>query len=174
MLHAAGAPQPGQTVLVHGAAGGVGTILVQLAKQLGLRVVATASPGSRAHLLALGADLVIDRLAERFEERVENADLVIDLAGSDAPDRSWGVLRAGGTLVSAVRPDIAAPRADGRQGIWFQMQPDGAVLARLAEAVARRALSVTISETVSLADLPQALERNRTGHAPGKAVVAFA
>jgi NADPH:quinone reductase-like Zn-dependent oxidoreductase len=170
MLHAAGAPEPGQTVLVHGASGGVGTLLVQMAKQLGLKVVATASPSSRAHLLALGVDTVIDRVAEKFEDIVTDADLVIDLAGADVPDRSWSVLREGGTLVSSARFDIAAPRNDGRRGIAFMMQPDSERLGRIAEAAASGGLSVTISETMPLSAVPAAVERNRTGHGPGKAV----
>jgi len=173
MLHAAGSPKAGETVLVHGAAGGVGTLLVQMAKQLGLRVVATASSASRPHLMALGVDIVIDRSAEKFEQIVKNVDLVIDLAGGDAPDRSWPVLREGGTLVSAARFDIAAPRTDGRRGIAFQMQPDSDRIRRIAEATASGELTMTISETVPLSALPAAIEQNRTGHGPGKAVADF-
>ena len=170
MLHAAGAPKPGQTVLVHGASGGVGTLLVQLAKQLGLTVIGTASPSSRGHLLGLGVDIVIDRVGEKFEHITKDADLVIDLAGADAPDRSWRVLREGGALVSSARFDVAAPRSDGRRGIAFMMQPDTARLSRLADAAASGDLSVTISETVPLSAVPAAVERNRIGHGPGKAV----
>ena len=115
MLHAAGTPKAGGTVLVHGASGGVGTLLVQMAKSLGLNVIATASASSRQHLLDLGIDAVIDRFAEKFEHKVSSVDLVIDLAGGDAPDRSWQVLREGGALVSSARFDIAAPRTDGRR-----------------------------------------------------------
>jgi len=171
MLHAAGTPQPGGTVLVHGAAGGVGTLLVQMAAQLGLNVIATAAARSQSHLHALGVATVIDRLTERFEDRVGEVDLVIDLAGGDAPDRSWPLLRAGGTLVSAVRFDVAAPRTDGRHGIAFMMQPDGERLQRIGAAVATGQLSATIAETVPLGGVPAAVERNRTGHGPGKTVV---
>jgi len=170
MLHAAGAPKAGGTVLVHGAAGGVGTLLVQMAKQLGLKVIATASATSQSHLLALGVDTVIDREAQKFEKIAKNVDLVIDLAGADAPDRSWTVLREGGALVSSARFDVAAPRTDGRRGIAFQMQPDSARLQKLAEAVVSGELSVTISQTVPLSAVPVAVERNRTGHGPGKTV----
>lgn len=173
MLHAAGAPEAGNTVLVHGAAGGVGTLLVQMARQLGLEVIATASPGSAQHLSDLGVSTVIDRTSERFEEHVSGVDLVIDLAGGDAPERSWAVLREGGAMVSAVRFDIAAPRADGRRGIAFMMQPDSERLVLLAEAVASGSLTVTIAETVPFADIPSAIERNRVGHGPGKIVADF-
>jgi N-ethylmaleimide reductase len=170
MLHAAGTPKAGETVLVHGAAGGVGTLLVQMAKRLGLKVIATASATSRSHLLALGVDMVIDREAQKFEDIVKNVDLVIDLVGADVPDRSWQVLRASGALVSSARFDVAAPRTDGRRGFAFQMQPDSERLRKIAEAAAAGELSITISETVSLSDVPTAIERNRTGHGPGKIV----
>ena len=171
---ATGGAKAGDTILVHGASGGVGTILVQLAKQLGARVVATASASSHTYLATLGVDQVIDRQAERFEHLVSDVDLVIDLVGGEVPDRSWPVLREGGVLVSIARFDIGAPRPDGRRGTPLRMQPDAAKLAELAAAVAAGALTVTIAETVAPEDLPAAIERNRLGHAPGKAVVSFA
>ncbi|MET0439000.1 MAG: NADP-dependent oxidoreductase [Devosia sp.] len=174
MLHAAGAPKAGNTMLVHGAAGGVGTLLVQMAKQMDLNVIATASPSSRQHLLDLGVTTVIDRVTETFEDMVSGVDLVIDLVGADAPDRSWSVLREGGTMVSAARFDIAAPRTDGRHGIAFMMQPDGERLAAIVRAVADGQLNATIEETVPFAAIPAAIERNRTGHGPGKTVADFA
>lgn len=173
MLHAAGAPKADGTVLVHGASGGVGTLLVQMAKQLGLKVIATASPSSRQHLLDLGVSTVIDRVNEKFEDKVSSVDLVLDLAGADTPDRSWSVLREGGAIVSSARFDIAAPRSDGRRGIPFQMQPDSERLAAIAGAVVDGRLKVTIHETVPLARIPDAIERNRTGHGPGKTVADF-
>jgi NADPH:quinone reductase-like Zn-dependent oxidoreductase len=174
LLHAAGAPKAGDIVLVHGASGGVGTLLVQMASQLGLNVIATASLSSRPHLLDLGVSTVIDRVNDRFEDKVSNVDLVIDLAGTDAPVRSWAVLRDGGAMVSSARFDIAAPRTDGRRGIPFQMQPDSERLAVIAGAVAKGQLRVTIEETVPLSGIPAAIERNRTGHGPGKTVADFA
>lgn len=170
MLRAAGTPKTGETVLVHGAAGGVGTLLVQMAKHLGLEVIATASATSRSHLLSLGADNVIDRETQKFEDIVKNIDLVVDLVGASIPDRSWQVLREGGALVSSARFDVAAPRTDGRRGFAFQMQPDSERLGKIAEAAASGELSVTISETVPLSAVPAVIERNRTGHGPGKAV----
>ena len=173
MLHAAGAPKAGGTVLVHGASGGVGTLLVQMARQLGLTVIATASPSSRQHLLDLGVTTVIDRVGEKFEDKVSNVDLVVDLAGADAPDRSWPVLRDGGAMVSSARFDISAPRTDGRRGVAFMMQPDSDRLAAIGDALAAGQLKVTIDETVPLSGVPAAIERNRTGHGPGKTVADF-
>jgi NADPH:quinone reductase-like Zn-dependent oxidoreductase len=173
MLRAAGDLIPGKHVLIHGASGGVGGLAVQMAKAAGLRVSATASASSGAHVARLGADLVIDRHAERFEELVGGVDLVLDLVGGDVVDRSWALLPDGGALVSSVRPDVAAGAPMNKRGLWFMMQPDGAALANVLQAVADGRLSATIAETVGLADLPAAIERNRTGHAPGKAVADF-
>lgn len=170
-LLAAAAPLPqGATLLVHGASGGVGTVLVQFAKQRGFRIIATAAASSHPHLLALGVDRVIDRHAERFEDVAGPVDLVVDLVGGDAPDRSWALLPEGGAIVTIVRFDIAAPRADGRRGIAVQMKPDTAGLAALAAEAAAGRLSLTIAETVPFSGLPDAIERNRLGHAPGKLV----
>jgi NADPH:quinone reductase-like Zn-dependent oxidoreductase len=173
MLRAAGDLIPGKHVLIHGASGGVGGLAVQMAKAAGLRVSATASASSGAHVARLGADLVIDRHAERFEELVGGVDLVLDLVGGDVVDRSWALLPEGGALVSSVRPDVAAGAPMNKRGLWFMMQPDGAALANVLQAVADGRLSATIAETVGLTDLPAAIERNRTGHAPGKAVADF-
>lgn len=174
MLHAAGAPKAGDTVLVHGASGGVGTLLVQIAVQhLGLKVIATASAESRQHLLDLGVSTVIDRVNEKFEDVVSDVDLVIDLAGGDVADRSWQVLREGRAIVSAARFDIATPRTDGRRGIPFQMQPDSERLSAIAAPVAAGKLKVTIDQAVPFAAIPGAIERNRTGHGPGKIVADF-
>jgi len=167
----AGGLRAGQTVLIHGAAGAVGGFAVQLAKARGATVVATASASSRAHVLALGADTAIDYRAERFEARVRDVALVLDLVGGDVPARSWSVLAPGGALVSTVVPDIAAQAPEGRRGEFLMMRPDAEALAALADAVARGALRSTIAETVAPAALSAAIERTRTGHAPGKLVL---
>ncbi len=167
----AGGLRAGQTVLIHGAAGAVGGFAVQLAKARGATVVATASASSGAHVLALGAATVIDYRAERFEERVRDADLVLDFVGGDVPARSWDVLAPGGALVSTVVPEVAAHTPAGRRSEFLMMRPDADALAALIDAVARGALRSTIAEVVAPAALDAAIERTRTGHAPGKLVV---
>ena len=170
VLEAAGPLQSGNRVLIHGAAGGVGGFAVQLARVAGAEVWATASAGSRDHVLGLGADRVIDREAQRFEDEVADVDLVLDLVGGDAVERSWGVLKEGGVLVSTVRPDVVAQAPAGKRGLWFMMRPDAARLQKIADAVAAGSLRSTLAEVVRFNDLPAAIERNRTGHAPGKIV----
>jgi NADPH:quinone reductase-like Zn-dependent oxidoreductase len=90
----------GQQVLVHGAAGGVGTIAVQLARWRGARVTGTASAANRDFVRSLGADQVIDYRAERFEDVVRDVDVVFDTVGGETLERSWGVLKPGGRLVT--------------------------------------------------------------------------
>lgn len=173
-LRAAGPLLAGQQVLIHGAAGGVGGFAVQFAKAAGAVVLATASATSRAHVLALGADRVIDRHAERFEEQVRDVDLVLDLVGGDALDRSWQVLAEGGAIVSTAAPDIGARAPAGRRGLWFQMVAHRQQLSEIAAMVAAGTLRSTIARVIGIGGLAQAIEETHRGHAPGKVVVDFA
>src|SRR5215210_3698836 len=118
---------PGQTVLIHGAAGGVGSFAVQIAKAHGARVIGTASSSNLAFLNDLGVDEAIDYNATRFEDVVSDVDIVLDTMGGDTQERSWQVIKPGGVLVSlmgfspkdveaaagrGVRAEMVAQRAD--------------------------------------------------------------
>src|SRR5262245_57956580 len=92
--------QPGETVLVHGGAGGVGVYAIQLAQLHGARVIATASAKNRDFVEDLGAGQVIDYTTSRFEELVHAVDVVFDAVGGETLDRSWSVLGDGGRLVT--------------------------------------------------------------------------
>jgi NADPH:quinone reductase-like Zn-dependent oxidoreductase len=94
----------GRKVLIHGASGGVGSFAVQLARWRGAHVVATASVRNFGFLQGLGVEDVIDYATEQFENRVQDADIVLDLIGGDTLERSWGILRRGGVLVPTVAP----------------------------------------------------------------------
>src|SRR5256886_5184423 len=94
----------GQTILIHGAAGGVGVFAVQLARWTGAQVIATASARNRDFLCELGANEIIDYTTTRFEEVVHDVDLVFDLVGGDTLVRSWQVVKPGGVLVSVASP----------------------------------------------------------------------
>lgn len=172
-LRAAGELHPRQRVLIHGAAGGVGGFAVQFAKAAGAVVVATAATTSVAYVLSLGADEVIDYHTERFETRATGMDLVLDLVGGEILDRSWQVLAPGGAVVSITAPDVAARAPAGTRGIWVSMEPDADRLRQIAGDVAAGRLRSEIAEVDGIAGLPAALERSRTGHAPGKIVVDF-
>ncbi|MBB3213896.1 N-ethylmaleimide reductase [Herbaspirillum sp. Sphag1AN] len=170
-LFDAGQLQRGQTVLIHGAAGGVGSFAVQFARQAGARVVATAQGVNAGYVSGLGADLVIDYRADNFWEHSGQVDLVLDLVGGETLARSWQVVAEGGLIVSTAAPEIMGLIPHGKRGKWFQMQPDAQRLAHIAAMVADGRLLVRVSEVAGLEDINDAIERNKSGHGPGKTVV---
>src|SRR4051812_32480887 len=112
--------KPGQTVVIHGAAGNVGAYAVQMARRTGVRSIATAATGDISFVRSLGADTVIDFHTQRFEEQVTGADAVIDLVGGETQTRSFTVLRPGGKLISAVSPpDQQLAQAHGVEAAFF-------------------------------------------------------
>jgi NADPH:quinone reductase-like Zn-dependent oxidoreductase len=104
----------GETILIHGGAGGVGGFAIQIAKHRGARVVSTASPANHDYVRRLGADRVIDYRAQDFTHEVAGCDAVLDTVGGDVTLRSFAVLRPGGRLasVAAGARAPASPRAD--------------------------------------------------------------
>lgn len=173
-LHLAGEPRPGMRVLVQAAAGGVGSFAVQFARAAGATVIGTASAKNHGYVRGLGAHEVIDYHTERFEDRTHDIDLVLDFVGDDTLTRSWGVLAPGGAIVSTAAPDIAARTPPGARGLWLMTQPDPLRLEHIAQDVAAGRVQSAIAEVFGRAELPAAVERNRTGYAPGKIVVDFA
>src|SRR5215472_2941971 len=121
----------GQRVLIHGAAGGVGTFAVQLARWRGARVIGTASAANLDFVRSLGADEVIDYRAARFEDVVRDVDVVFDAVGGETLDRSWKVLRPGGRLVTIV--EVEKPADDRGRAAFFIVEPS----ARQLDEVAR-------------------------------------
>lgn len=172
-LHLAGPVGPGRRVLIHGAAGGLGAFAVQFANRAGAFVVATAAGRDADLVRGLGADLVIDYRTQRFETVVNGIDLVLDYVGGEVLDRSWQVLSGTGVVVATTSPEILARTPAGRRGLWFIMKPDAPLLEQLALQVARGELQARVGEVVPFADLPAAIERNRSGASHGKAVVDF-
>ncbi|MFJ8017046.1 NADP-dependent oxidoreductase [Streptomyces sp. NPDC096339] len=164
----------GTRVLVHGAAGGVGSAAVQIAKQLGAEVVATAGGGSVALVRELGADRVIDYRAEKFDEVVSDVDVVLDTIGGETQERSFAVLRTGGTLVSIV--PIAD--AEARKARWnvearsFFMRPHGEQLAHLAGLVESGRLRPIVETVFPLDEASEALQKVERGGARGKTVIS--
>ncbi|MDQ0893963.1 NADP-dependent oxidoreductase [Agromyces ramosus] len=118
----------GQTVLIHGAAGGVGSIAVQLAREVGARVIGTGRSSDRDTVRGLGADEFVDLQSDRLED-IGQVDVVLDVIGGDVFDRSLSVLRPGGRIVTIAGP---APRQpENGQAIFFVVEPDRARLADL-------------------------------------------
>jgi NADPH:quinone reductase-like Zn-dependent oxidoreductase len=163
---------PGQHVLVHGGAGGVGAYAVQLAAVHGARVTATASARNLAFVTGLGADQAVD-YSGRFEDHVRDVDVVVDPVGGSTTARSWPVLRSGGTLVAiAEEPDPGhGGRADVR-GVYFVVRPDAGQLRELSSLIDNQRLRPVASLVFELSDLAEAFRAQRGTRPPGKVVVS--
>ncbi len=166
----------GMTILIHGAAGGVGSLASQIAKHLGARVVGTASGAEDiAYLKSFGVDEVIDFKRERFEQKVNQVDAVVDLVGGDTLARSYAVVKKGGVLATTVQKidEPAAKRADIR-GIQVMMKRNASDLAELAHLVDQGFLKPRLGATLSLAQAKRAQELSETGQTRGKLILKVA
>src|SRR6266550_254176 len=163
----------GQTVLIHGAAGGVGVFAVQLARWAGAQVIATASARNRDFLRELGASAVIDYTTTRFEEGVHDVDLVFDLVGGDTLQRSWQVVKQGGMLVSVVspRPSFAEAKAHGVRPVWFIVEPNREQLIQIGALIDAGRIRPIIDTVLPLSQARQAYEQGTRGHTRGKTVL---
>jgi NADPH:quinone reductase-like Zn-dependent oxidoreductase len=165
----------GQEVLVHGAAGGVGTYAVQVAVHLGARVTATARQKDQDFVRGLGAADVVDFEHDRFEDRVRDVDVVLDLVGGQTQARSWEVLRTGGVLVSiAVPPDPSVAAQHQARGVYFIVTPDRDQLATIAHLVDNGRLTPVVDRVLPLADARTAYAGLPAGHRRGKVVLHVA
>ncbi|WP_433182135.1 NADP-dependent oxidoreductase [Actinoallomurus sp. CA-150999] len=156
----------GQTVLIHGAAGGVGSIAVQLAREVGAMVIGTGRAADREIALGLGVDLFLDLQADRLEDAGE-VDVVFDVIGGEILDRSTALVRAGGTLVTIATPPKVQPKA-GR-AIFFVVEPDRARLADLAQRVRDGRLKPIVGAVLTLPEAPSAFAPGR--RTPGKTII---
>ncbi|WP_328891631.1 NADP-dependent oxidoreductase [Streptomyces sp. NBC_00316] len=156
----------GQTVLINGAAGGVGSIAVQLARDVGARVIGTGRASDRDRALAFGVDAFIDLEAEKLED-ADEADVVFDVIGGDILDRSAALVRAGGTLVTIAMPPKVQPK-DGR-AVFFVVEPDRARLTDLAQRVRNGRLRPTVGAVRPLAEAPAAFAPGK--RTPGKTII---
>ena len=164
--------QPGQTVLVHAAAGGVGTFAVQLAKAKGARVIGTASERNHEFLRSIGADEVIDYRTTRFEDVVRDVDVVLDAVGGETLERSYAVVKKGGIVVTiAGRPSEEKAAASGVRATWRLVRPDGEQLAEIARMIEAGTVRPVVSEVFPLAEAATAHERSQAGHTRGKIVL---
>jgi len=162
--------QAGQSILIQGAAGGVGTFAVQLARWKGAYIIATASARNHDYLRNLGADKVIDYNTTKFEDVVENVEIVFDAVGGETQARSWQVVKEGGTLVSKEPLVEGAPG----QGVFVVAQPNAEQLAKLATLIDDGEIKPVVSTVLPLRDVAKAHELNQTGHTRGKIVLNVA
>lgn len=162
-----------QKVLIHGAAGGVGSLAAQLAKWKGALVIATAAAEDAAYLREIGVDRVIDYKAEKFEERVNGVDLVVDLIGSAVLGRSYPVLKKQGSLlVSTVgQPDPNALDRIGAKGVRFVMKRDASELGQLAKLIDQGIVKPRLAEIFPLDEAKKAQDILQQGRSHGKIVL---
>lgn len=173
--------RPGQRVLIHAAAGGVGHFAVQFAKQLGAHVIGTAGSSRHDWLTKLGADELIDYNAVRFEDVVRDVDVVIDLIGQHHDDtdiRSLQTLRPGGLIVAipaGVSPQLHdAAQARGVHATPFLVEPDGPALTRIAGLIDAGEVAVEVEDTYPLEQVAAAHARGEAGRTRGKLVLRVA
>ena len=158
----------GQTVVIHGAGGGVGTLAVQLAVRAGARVIGTGRADARDLVLHLGAEQYLDLALDAWSE-VKEVDVVFDLIGGDVLNRSWPMLRPGGSIVSIVE-EPHAERADVRR-LLFVVEPNGAQLTELARRIDTEHLRPVVGNVGALSDGPRLWTKKVAGGVPGKVVL---
>jgi len=147
----------GQRVLIHGASGGVGTFAVQLARWRGARVTGTASAANLDFVRGLGADEVIDYRAERFVDVVRDVDVVFDTVGGETLERSWGVLKSGGRLVTVAASEEQT--TDERvRAAYFIVEPSRAQLAEIARLIDGGMLRPVVGTVFPLAEARKAYQ----------------
>jgi NADPH:quinone reductase-like Zn-dependent oxidoreductase len=162
----------GQTILIHGGSGGVGSLAIQIAKARGAKVFATASASNQELLRQLGADQTIDYAATKFEDVVKDVDVVIDSVGGDTLRRSYGIAKKGGIVVSLVaNVDKAALSARGIRGTTIIVRPDSSRLAEITQLIAAGNLKPMVTQVFPLSDAAKAQEAAATHHTRGKIVL---
>ena len=167
--------QPGQTILIHGGSGGVGSFAVQIAKARGARVIATASTSNQDLLKRLGADVAVDYTKTKFEDVARDVDAVLDPVGKDTLARSYGVVKKGGIVMSLVaRPDPAELQKHGIRGAGISSHPDADDLTEIAQLIDAGKIKPTVTQVFQLTDAVKAQQQAATHHTRGKIVLRVA
>jgi len=162
----------GQTVLIHGAGGAVGSAAVQFAKNVGATVIATASSADKGYVQGLGADTVVDYKAERFEDAARDVDVVLDTVGGETQARSFATMKKGGVLVATVAPpDMDAAAKAGVTAKMIQLSQNGAQLREIGQLMDAGKFQVRVGLVLPLSEARQAQERGQAGQARGKIVL---
>lgn len=169
--------KPGDKVLIHAAAGGVGHFAVQMARYLGAYVIGTASGINRDFVLSLGASEHIDYQVQHFEDVLNNMDFVLDTIGGEYMDRSMNVLKPGGTIFcipSGACENIAEKaKARGFNGSTFRVHSNGENMKEISDLLQKRLVKSYISKRYSFDEIPSAHLQIETGKTKGKVVVVL-
>src|SRR5438477_897030 len=165
----------GQTVLIHGGSGGVGSFAIPIAKARGAKVIATASTAHQDLLKQLGVDQAIDYTTTKFEDMVKDVDVVLNCVRADALGRSYGVVKKGGIIVSITdEPDQTECAKHGIRGSRLGANPDAKVLEELTKLIEARKMTPIVSQTFPLAEASKAHQQIETHHTLGKIVLKVA
>ncbi|MFN8598528.1 MAG: NADP-dependent oxidoreductase [Anaerolineae bacterium] len=173
-LYAGANVSTGQRVLIHGAAGGVGHMAVQLAKRRGAYVIGTCSARNVDFVRGLGADEVVDYTATPFDNVIHDMDVVLDTVGGETQDRSWSTLKPGGALLSTIQTPSADTAAthNVRSGLVFAAMPNAAALVQVAQWAEAGEYKVEVSSVLPLAEARRGHEMSETRRTRGKIVLA--
>jgi NADPH:quinone reductase-like Zn-dependent oxidoreductase len=167
--------RPGQTVLIHGGSGGVGSFAIQIAKARGARVIATASTANQDLLKQLGADVAVDYTKTKFEDDVKDVDVALDPVGKETLARSYNVVKKGGIVMSLVaRPDPAELQKHGIRGAGISVHPDGEDLAEIAQLIDAGKIKPIVTQVLPLSEAIAAQQQAATHHTRGKVVLRVA
>ncbi len=165
----------GQTVLIHGGSGGVGSFAIQIAKARGAKVIATASTKNQDLLKELGADVAIDYTKTKFEDVAKDVDVVLDSVGKDTLARSYGVVKKGGFIATLVsRPDQAELDKHAIRGASIGVKPDANELAEITKLIDAKKIKAVVSQVFPLTEVVKAQEQAATHHTRGKIVIKIA
>jgi NADPH:quinone reductase-like Zn-dependent oxidoreductase len=164
----------GQTVLIHAASGGVGMFAVQFAKWKGGRVIGTASDRNLEFVRELGADEVIDYKKTKFEQVVSKVDLVLDAIGGETRERSWGVIKPGGMLVSLISSSPPSQETAAQMGVraaGLRMQAEAKLLTEIAGLIDSGQVKTLVGKVLPLTSARQSHELSQSAATRGKIVL---
>jgi NADPH:quinone reductase-like Zn-dependent oxidoreductase len=167
--------QPGQTVLIHGGSGGVGSFAIQIAKARGARVIATASTANQDLLKQLGADVAVDYTKTKFDDVAKDVDVVLDPVGKDTLARSYAVVKKGGIVMSLVaRPDPAELKKYEIHGAGISVHPDAEDFTEIAQLIDAGKIKPIVTQVLPLSEAIAAQQQAATHHTRGKVVLRIA
>ena len=171
-----GGLQAGQRVLILGAAGGVGSFAVQLARRKGAQVIGTTGTANVDFVHSLGAEVVIDYTSTPLEQVVHDVDLVVDAVGGQALESAWPVVKRGGTLIStAGQPSQEKARERGIRALFFSgSRPSSERLQTIAQLIDEGQLKVTLGRIFPLPEASLAHALSQSGHGRGRIVLHIA
>jgi alcohol dehydrogenase len=164
----------GQKILIHGGAGGIGSIAIQLAKHLGAHIATTVSTNDKEFVQQLGADQIIDYKTEKFEDLLHDYDAVLDTIGGDTYKRSFKVLKKGGIIISTLeQPDSELMQQYGIKATFQLTQVNRKRLTKLAQWVEQNSIKINVDRTFSLDEAGKALDYQKDVHPRGKVVITI-